>query len=249
MTDKPTARSTTPYRRTTRSPTAPRELPVQRDVQAWVRKGRKPGHLRHPRLGDSASATFDDLVFLTASASRYPLEGYRESARRDLCSSSRNAKRPRSSHHYHPDNHRRHELRFSFGEREEALGRGLSCRYLYHDGRRRDDGRGARSPRCWSTMSALAYGFNPRLRRADAVEVVIGPGGQACRRGMLLGAEYQRARRLHDDLPAGIDQRSASRHAGLDRPRRSDHKDRGAARDNGLGRSSIYVRSGRPSRE
>src|SRR5579863_2748352 len=38
--------------------------------------------------------TFDDLVFLTASLSRYPLEGYRERCRTRTVLGARHAKRP-----------------------------------------------------------------------------------------------------------------------------------------------------------
>src|SRR5258706_2784600 len=41
-----------------------------------------------------ALPTFDDLVFLTASASRYPLEGYREKCSTKTVLGSRYAKQP-----------------------------------------------------------------------------------------------------------------------------------------------------------
>jgi hypothetical protein len=44
--------------------------------------GRRRGDLRHPRLRRQAALPhFDDLLFLGASISRYPLEGYRENVR------------------------------------------------------------------------------------------------------------------------------------------------------------------------
>src|SRR3712207_8345407 len=50
-----------------------------RDVQAWVRKAANRGIYDIRGMGAKRKVPhFDDLVFLTASASRYPLEGYRE---------------------------------------------------------------------------------------------------------------------------------------------------------------------------
>jgi glutamate synthase domain-containing protein 2 len=57
------------------------------------------------------------------------------------------------------------------------------------------------------------YGFNPDdLRRADAVEVVIGQGAKPGGGGMLLGQKISERVASMRTLPAGIDQRSASRH-------------------------------------
>jgi methylamine---glutamate N-methyltransferase subunit C len=57
------------------------------------------------------------------------------------------------------------------------------------------------------------YGFRPEdLRRADAIEVVIGQGAKPGGGGLLLGQKVsERVARMRD-LPAGVDQRSASRH-------------------------------------
>ena len=50
-----------------------------RDVQAWVRKAANRGIYDIRGMGAKRKVPhFDDLLFLTASASRYPLEGYRE---------------------------------------------------------------------------------------------------------------------------------------------------------------------------
>jgi glutamate synthase domain-containing protein 2 len=57
------------------------------------------------------------------------------------------------------------------------------------------------------------YGMNPNdLRRADAIEIVVGQGAKPGGGGMLLGQKItERIARMRH-LPAGIDQRSASRH-------------------------------------
>ncbi len=57
------------------------------------------------------------------------------------------------------------------------------------------------------------YGFNPDdLRRADAIEVVIGQGAKPGGGGMLLGQKVTERVAAMRTLPPGVDQRSASRH-------------------------------------
>jgi methylamine---glutamate N-methyltransferase subunit C len=57
------------------------------------------------------------------------------------------------------------------------------------------------------------YGMNPDdLRRADAIEIVIGQGAKPGGGGMLLGQKISERVASMRDLPAGIDQRSACRH-------------------------------------
>ena len=57
------------------------------------------------------------------------------------------------------------------------------------------------------------YGMNPDdLRKADAVEVVIGQGAKPGGGGMLLGQKISERVAGMRNLPAGIDQRSACRH-------------------------------------
>jgi len=57
------------------------------------------------------------------------------------------------------------------------------------------------------------YGMNPDdLRKADAVEVVIGQGAKPGGGGMLLGQKISDRVAEMRDLPKGIDQRSACRH-------------------------------------
>ncbi len=57
------------------------------------------------------------------------------------------------------------------------------------------------------------YGFNPDdVRRADAIEVVIGQGAKPGGGGMLLGQKVNPRVAKMRTLPQGVDQRSASRH-------------------------------------
>ena len=57
------------------------------------------------------------------------------------------------------------------------------------------------------------YGMNPDdLRRADAIEVVVGQGAKPGGGGMLLGQKITERVADMRDLPVGIDQRSACRH-------------------------------------
>ena len=59
---------------------------------------------------------FDDLLFLGASISRYPLEGYRERCGTDVTLGS--ALRQEADQAEDPDHHRRHELRLALGQRQ-----------------------------------------------------------------------------------------------------------------------------------
>jgi glutamate synthase domain-containing protein 2 len=57
------------------------------------------------------------------------------------------------------------------------------------------------------------YGMNPDdLRKADAIEVVIGQGAKPGGGGMLLGQKISDRVANMRNLPKGIDQRSACRH-------------------------------------
>src|SRR5918998_1204011 len=185
-----------------------------RDVQAWVRKAANRGIYDIRGMGAKRKVPhFDDLVFLTASASRYPLEGYRERCETRTVLGSRNAKRPL-------------ELDtpitiagMSFGSLsanvKEALGRGASAvgtSTTTGDGGMTDEERRSSKMLVYQCLPSR-YGFNPDdLRRADAVEVVIGQGAKPGGGGMLLGQKISERVASMRTLPAGIDQRSASRH-------------------------------------
>jgi methylamine---glutamate N-methyltransferase subunit C len=63
---------------------------------------------------------FDDLLFLGASISRYPLEGYREKCGTDV--GARHALRQEADRAQDPDHHRRHELRLAVGPGQGSAG-------------------------------------------------------------------------------------------------------------------------------
>jgi len=157
--------------------------------------------------------TFDDLVLVTASASRYPLEGYRERCDTRTVLGSRFASKPL-------------DLAIpitiagmSFGSlsahAKDALGRAATA-----VGTSTTTGDGGMTPEERRSSKTLVYqclpsryGFNPTdLHQADAIEVVIGQGAKPGGGGMLLGQKVTERVAGMRTLPAGIDQRSASRH-------------------------------------
>jgi glutamate synthase domain-containing protein 2 len=157
--------------------------------------------------------TFDDLVFLTASASRYPLEGYREKCVAKTVLGTRFAKKPI-------------ELEtpitiagMSFGALsanvKEALGRAateIGTSTTTGDGGMTAEERQSSKTLVYQCLPSR-YGFNPDdLRKADAIELVIGQGAKPGGGGMLLGQKISPRVADMRTLPAGIDQRSACRH-------------------------------------
>src|SRR4029453_573124 len=156
---------------------------------------------------------FDDLLFLGASISRYPLEGYREKCATDVVLGSRNARFPL-------------ELKIpvtiagmSFGAlsapAKEALGRGAT-----EVGTSTTTGAGGMTAEEREHSETLVYqllpsryGMNPDdLRQADAIEVVVGQGAKPGGGGMLLGQKITERVAGMRTLPMGVDQRSACRH-------------------------------------
>jgi glutamate synthase domain-containing protein 2 len=156
---------------------------------------------------------FDDLLFLGASISRYPLEGYREACATNVTLGARFAKKPI-------------ELKIpitiagmSFGslsaQAKEALGRGATIA-----GSSTTTGDGGMTPEERRASQTLVYqylpsryGMNPDdLRAADAIEIVIGQGAKPGGGGMLLGQKITDRVAAMRTLPPGIDQRSACRH-------------------------------------
>jgi len=156
---------------------------------------------------------FDDLLFLGASMSRYPLEGYRERCDTDVVLGDRNAKFP--LHIDIPVT----IAGMSFGalsaQAKEALGRGAS-----EVGTSTTSGDGGLTPEERTHSKHLVYqylpsryGMNPTdLRTCDAIEIVLGQGAKPGGGGMLLGQKISDRVAGMRTLPAGIDQRSACRH-------------------------------------
>ena len=163
---------------------------------------------------------FDDLLFLGASMSRYPLEGYRERCATDVTIGTRFAREPIKLDI--PITIAGMSFGALSGNAKEALGRGAS-----EVGTSTTTGDGGMTPEEREHSSRLVYqllpsryGMNPDdLRRADAIEVVVGQGAKPGGGGMLLGHKISDRVAEMRDLPKGIDQRSACRHpdwTGLD---------------------------------
>jgi glutamate synthase domain-containing protein 2 len=156
---------------------------------------------------------FDDLLFLGASLSRYPLEGYREKCTTKTVLGTRFAKKPI-------------ELAIpitvagmSFGALsanvKEALGRAateMGTSTTTGDGGMTQEERLSSKTLVYQCLPSR-YGFNPDdVRKANAIEVVIGQGAKPGGGGMLLGQKISPRVAKMRTLPEGIDQRSASRH-------------------------------------
>jgi len=169
------------------------------DIRGWGAKR----HVPH----------FDDLLFLGASVSRYPLEGYRERCDTDVVLGDRHASKPL-------------QLKIpitiagmSFGAlsapAKESLGRGataMGTSTTTGDGGMTEEERGHSETLVYQLLPSR-YGMNPDdLRRCDAIEIVIGQGAKPGGGGMLLGQKISDRVAEMRDLPQGIDQRSACRH-------------------------------------
>ena len=156
---------------------------------------------------------FDDLLFLGASLSRYPLEGYREKCSSKTVLGTRYAKKPV-------------ELEMpitiagmSFGALsanvKEALGRAATAvgtSTTTGDGGMTEEERRSSKTLVYQCLPSR-YGFNPDdVRRADAIEIVIGQGAKPGGGGMLLGQKINPRVAKMRVLPEGVDQRSAARH-------------------------------------
>ena len=156
---------------------------------------------------------FDDLLFLGASMSRYPLEGYRETCGTKVVLGTRYAEKPITL-----------DIPItiagmSFGslsaQAKEALGRGATIAgtsTTTGDGGMTPEERGQSKTLVYQYLPSR-YGMNPNdLRKADAIEVVVGQGAKPGGGGMLLGQKISDRVAEMRTLPMGIDQRSACRH-------------------------------------
>ncbi|MEJ5896854.1 FMN-binding glutamate synthase family protein [Aquabacterium sp. G14] len=156
---------------------------------------------------------FDDLVFLGASLSRYPLEGYREKCSTRTVLGTRFAKKPIVLDTPITI------AGMSFGALsanvKEALGKAATA-----TGTSTTTGDGGMTPEERQSSKTLVYqclpsryGFNPDdVRKADAIEVVLGQGAKPGGGGMLLGQKVNPRVAKMRTLPEGVDQRSACRH-------------------------------------
>jgi len=156
---------------------------------------------------------FDDLVFLTTSLTRLPLEGYREKCTTKTLIGTRYAQRPM-------------ELDIpitiagmSFGalsyNAKVALGRAatlLGTSTTTGDGGMLPAEREASSKLVYQCLPSR-YGFKPTdLKKADAIEIVVGQGAKPGGGGLLLGQKVNKVVAGMRTLPEGVDQRSPCRH-------------------------------------
>jgi methylamine---glutamate N-methyltransferase subunit C len=199
---------------TPRAPQGEQSALYNRAMQSYIQHAAATGLYEIRGLGAKRPLPhFDDLVFLGASLSRYPLEGYREKCTTRTVLGTRFAAKPI-------------ELEIpitiagmSFGALsanvKEALGRAataLGTSTTTGDGGMTREERASSKTLIYQCLPSR-YGFNPDdLRRADAIEVVIGQGAKPGGGGMLLGQKISPRVAKMRTLPEGIDQRSACRH-------------------------------------
>ena len=153
---------------------------------------------------------FDDLLLLGASISRYPLEGYRERCATDVVIGGGEPLALEI-----PITIAGMSFGALSGPAKEALGRGASevgTSTTTGDGGMTAEEREHSRTLIYQLLPSR-YGMNPDdLRRADAIEVVVGQGAKPGGGGMLLGHKISDRVAQMRDLPPGIDQRSACRH-------------------------------------
>ena len=145
--------------------------------------------------------------------SRYPLEGYREKCSTNVTLGTRYAKNPLQLDI--PITIAGMSFGALSGPAKEALGRGASIAgtsTTTGDGGMTPEERGQSKHLVYQLLPSR-YGMNPEdLRKADAIEVVIGQGAKPGGGGMLLGQKISDRVAEMRTLPKGIDQRSACRH-------------------------------------
>jgi len=135
---------------------------------------------------NAACRTFDDLLFLAASLSRYPLEGYRERC------ATKTVLEPGSPPSPLISRFRSTVAGMSFGALsarvKDALGRAateVGTSTTTGDGGMTTEERASSKMLVYQCLPSR-YGFNPDdVRRADAIEIVIGQGAKPGGGGML----------------------------------------------------------------
>ena len=202
-----------------KKPDTPRTEPVQsatftKSVNAEIRRAADTGIYDIRGGGAKRSVPhFDDLLFLGASISRYPLEGYREKCATNVTLGTRFAKKPIELDI--PITIAGMSFGALSGAAKEGLGRGATAAgtsTTTGDGGMTEEERGHSKMLVYQYLPSR-YGMNPDdLRRCDAIEVVVGQGAKPGGGGMLLGQKISDRVADMRDLPAGIDQRSACRH-------------------------------------
>src|SRR5690606_25189925 len=139
--------------------------------------------------------------------------GYREKCATDVWLGTRHAKKP--IHLDIPITIAGMSFGSLSGPAKEALGRGATIAgtsTTTGDGGMTEEERGHSKKLVYQYLPSR-YGMNPDdLRRADAIEVVVGQGAKPGGGGMLLGQKISDRVAMMRNLPKGIDQRSACRH-------------------------------------
>ncbi len=202
-----------------KGPPIPQTLPRQswtfsNDINSEIRRAAATG-IYDIRGGGAKRRLphFDDLLFLGASISRYPLEGYREKCETNVVLGTRFASKP--IHLDIPITIAGMSFGALSGPAKEALGRGATkagTSTTTGDGGMTEEERGHSHKLVYQYLPSR-YGMNPDdLRRADAIEIVVGQGAKPGGGGMLLGQKISDRVAKMRNLPMGIDQRSACRH-------------------------------------
>ena len=197
----------------------PRTEPIQSAtftpaVNAEIRRAAATG-IYDIRGGGAKRAVphFDDLLFLGASVSRYPLEGYRETCDTSVTLGTRYAQNPIKLDI--PITIAGMSFGALSGPAKEALGRGATAAgtsTTTGDGGMTAEERGHSDKLVYQYLPSR-YGMNPDdLLKADAIEMVVGQGAKPGGGGMLLGQKISDRVADMRNLPKGIDQRSACRH-------------------------------------
>ncbi len=197
----------------------PRTVPIQsatftNEINAEIRRAAATG-IYDIRGGGAKRKVphFDDLLFLGASVSRYPLEGYREKCDTSVLLGTRFAKNPIKLDI--PITIAGMSFGALSGPAKEALGRGASMAgtsTTTGDGGMTQEERGHSKQLVYQYLPSR-YGMNPNdLRKADAIEIVVGQGAKPGGGGMLLGQKISDRVAAMRTLPKGIDQRSSCRH-------------------------------------
>ena len=174
------------------------------DALEYIRRAAERGLYEIRGLGAKRKLpTFDDLVFLTASLSRYPLEGYREKCVSKTVLGTRYAKKPV-------------ELAIpitiagmSFGALSARAKEAIGCAATMAgtstttgDGGMTAEERAASKTLVYQCLPSR-YGFNPDdLRKADAIEIVVGQGAKPGGGGVLLGQKISPRVAAMRTLPA-----------------------------------------------
>ena len=156
---------------------------------------------------------FDDLVFLSTGLTRFPLEGYKEKCNTKTVIGARYAREPLEI------DIPIYISGMSYGalsrSAKTALGLGASkvgTATCTGDGGMLKEEREASKKLIYQVLPSR-YGFDPHhLVGAEAIEIVVGQGAKPGTGGMLMGMKVRDDVAEQRVLPAGIDQRSPTRH-------------------------------------